>query len=66
MEFRIEDYQVYVSRYNENTVEIEIKREENFLFSFTVNLLIMSDEIKKVIKKNELATFGYVRFNLDT
>lgn len=65
----LEDYKIYVSQYDDSRVEIDIFRNElgtdkRIWTTFTCELLELSDKIKKIIKNNELAEFGYVRFNL--
>lgn len=65
MHFNIEDYDIFISKYDEINVEVEIKRKGQYIIGcFTINILNMSEKIKEIIKSNELSTFGYIRFDL--
>jgi hypothetical protein len=63
--YKIEDYEISITQYNENLVEISVMQNNEFIVgTFTVSILNMSDKIKKIIKYNELCIFGYMRFEL--
>ncbi len=66
MNFEIEEYKITISKYDERIMEVNIDfNNEPITGTFTVNILKLSERIKSIISKHELAKFGYIRFDMD-
>lgn len=65
MEFKLEDYEIFISKLDELHVEIEILRNNEYIMGSTsINFLDISNFIRKKITQNEIKEFGYCRFSI--
>ncbi|WP_315069246.1 hypothetical protein [uncultured Clostridium sp.] len=63
---KLEDYIIFISEHDKNGFEIKIKRDNKLIDkAFATDFSSINRKIDEVIIKNELATFGYVRFSLE-